>query len=330
MTRRFLLAAAAAASFAAASPATAQTLDVSPAAVDAAIAYVRGAAALGAAGEFAATGGHTSSASGATYVYVQQQVGGIDVDRAVVAVALDRQGRVAHVAGDVVAGAPAGAASPSLSAAAAAERAAAHVGISATPGVRTSEATADRATTLDPVAAGGDPTTARLVYSTPTGFPDGGALRLAWAVEVDVPAAVARWRVIVDAQSGAVLQASNLILSCTFCESPFEHAAHPAAPAPADRPLVLAPYTADAVGLVVGRAERAERGWSGRGEGFVVWPCTLPLPPVAGAGRDHVRIPVSGDLVAAGAAQPKPLGRVTHSYLRREHELNGADCRFEI
>ena len=226
-------------------PAVAQTLDVSPAAADAAVAHVRTASALGASGEFVATGGHTSSASGATYVYVQQRVGGIDVDRAVVAVARDRQGRVAHVAGDVVAGAPAEAAAPSLSAAAAAERAAAHVGVSAAPGVRTSEATASRATTLDPVAAAGDPTTARLVYSTPTGFPDGGALRLAWAVEVDVPAAIARWRVLVDAQTGEVLHVANLILSCTFGESPFEHAAHPAAGVPAGRPLVLAPYTAD-------------------------------------------------------------------------------------
>jgi hypothetical protein len=60
-------------------------------------------------------------------------------------------------------------------------------------------------------AISGVPASARLARSQTTLFPVAGALRLAWEVWLFSDAPVSRWRVFVDAQTGAVLRATNLV-----------------------------------------------------------------------------------------------------------------------
>lgn len=268
-------------------------VDAPAAAVDAALQHVQLTAAQSALGpiELVASGGHTSLSGHASYVYIQQQVAGVDVERAVVSVTLDPAGRIVHVAGDLIRGVPGFVTTPapSLSAAQAAARAAGHVGLNVAPTLRESASTPDRAAVLTPASAGGEPTTAHLVYATPTGFADGGALRLAWAVVLDVTETSDRWRVLVDAQSGAVLETSNMVVHCTFGtpggETAEVHAAHGNdVLAPVSRPLVLLPEShADPLAALTSAANALAGS-------YLVYPMpvetpihTTPLPP--GEGR---------------------------------------------
>ena len=196
--------------------ALAQPLTVSPGAERAALDHVRArAGALGlAAGDvadLAVSSAHVSARSGLSLVYVQQRVGGIDVAEQVVTVAVGRDGKVAHAAGDLVAGTASAAKAASLSPEAALQHAAAHVG-ARVPALRRSggEVGAERKTSFGRRA--GFDVTARLVYA---GTKEAG-LRLAWEVVLPTRAPDHLWLVRVDAQTGAELFRTDLIVHDTF------------------------------------------------------------------------------------------------------------------
>ncbi|HEX9952368.1 MAG TPA: M36 family metallopeptidase [Rubricoccaceae bacterium] len=212
------------ASYAVAVPAAAQALDVSPAAADAALGYLRGQApALGLASDDVAglvvASGHTSDRSGVTYVYVRQQLDGLDVVQAQVTVAVGRDGRIVHTAGELVADLAASAEPmaggnrvPALSAESALRAAAGHAGIFL--GAVTTEAVEGGRAQETRFQADGlsSPSRVRQVYVQT----DGGAVRRAWEVVLDDARSEHWWVVAVDAATGAELDRYDLTVSESF------------------------------------------------------------------------------------------------------------------
>ena len=197
----------------AALPVAAQAISAPPAAVDAAIAHVRSAAALGASGpsEFAATSGHTSDRSGVSYVYVQQRANGIDVAEAVVSVAVARDGRIVHAAGELASGTATASRTPALSAQDALARSAALVGARVLPlGGAQTAADAQQRTVFGEV--GGTPVVARLVYV----LTETNGLRLSWEVQLPTPDGQHVWLVRLDAQTGAEITRWDMVIHEDF------------------------------------------------------------------------------------------------------------------
>ncbi len=212
-----------------AAPAVAQTA-LAPAAVEAAVARVRGdAAALGLAAsdvaELAVSDGHVG-AGGIAHVYLRQRLDGLDVTGSQVNVAVGPDGRVRHVAGNLaphlVASAGARRAA-GLSADAALRAAAGHLGVvvggaTARPALRPGEAR---------LAALGLATEALLreVYFR---APD-GTLTRAWEVSLDAVGQSDWWLVTVDAATGAELTRQSLTVHEEAAPAPGIPLAMPAA-----------------------------------------------------------------------------------------------------
>ena len=195
-------------------PAAAQDLAASPGAVETALAYVRGQGpSLGLAApdvaDLAVSSAHEGGRSGLTHVYVQQRIGGIDVAEAIVTVAVGRDGRVVHAAGDLVSGTAAAARGQSLTAASALARVAALVGEPVpVQTVRGAPVGVQRLTVLGRVAE--QPVAARLVYTRVDG------LRLAWEVMLPSRDAQHVWLVRIDAQSGSEISRVDMVTHDVF------------------------------------------------------------------------------------------------------------------
>ncbi|HEX8384600.1 MAG TPA: M36 family metallopeptidase, partial [Rubricoccaceae bacterium] len=211
-------------------PALAQQrpLDVPPAAVDAALGYLRGQAPVrGVASEDVAglvvADGHTSTRSGVTYLYVRQQLDGLDVVGAQVTVAVGRDGRVVYTAGDLSSGLAAAAAptaggnrAAALNAEGALRAAAGHAGIFLGAVVEETAEGGPAQTTQFQADGLSSPARARQVYAR-TGD---GALRRAWEVILDDARSLHWWVLTVDASTGAELGRYDLTVSETFGRAP--------------------------------------------------------------------------------------------------------------
>ncbi len=196
-------------------PATAQSLSAS--AADAAVAHVRTRALAqglpsGDLAGLVVSDGHTDERTGTSYVYLRQQLDGLDVTGTQMVVAVAADGRVLHAAGEMVAGLADGAARGSraatLDAAAAVRAAAAHAGIA----LGTLAPDADEAARLPYARAAfradglSSPATTREVYHRAAD----GALRRAWEVSLDDRRSAHWWLLTVDAATGAELARHDL------------------------------------------------------------------------------------------------------------------------
>ena len=149
--------------------------------------------------------------TGVTHVYVEQRQAGIPVAGGVVNVSVGADGRVVHVGNRFVpdlAAATAGqeASRRATDAAAAAAR---HVGLAPTEPlvVVDTEGGATRETTLSDGGVSAQPIPAKLSW-----LPVDGGVRLAWTVEIEPTNGEHWWTVRVDAETGAVLRADDLII----------------------------------------------------------------------------------------------------------------------
>jgi hypothetical protein len=188
-----------------------------PDAAGVAVAYVQAnAAALGlTAGdvaEAAVADQVVSAHTGVTHVYLEQRHRGIPVAGGVVNVSVAANGRVLHVGNRFVpdlASATAGqdVARRATDATAAAAR---HVGLAPTEPlvVVDTEGGATRETTVSDGGVSAKPIPAELAW-LPTG---GGAVRLAWSVEIEPTDGEHWWTMMVDAETGAVLETDDLIV----------------------------------------------------------------------------------------------------------------------
>ena len=117
-------------------PVSAQDFSASPTAIQTAINHVRTQAsargvAPSAVADLAVTDAYSDPRTGITYVYLRQRLDGVEVPEGSLAIGIGRDGRVFHAAGAVVPGlAAVTARQASLSAEAAAARAASLVGLS--------------------------------------------------------------------------------------------------------------------------------------------------------------------------------------------------------
>ncbi|HEX8298982.1 MAG TPA: M36 family metallopeptidase, partial [Rubricoccaceae bacterium] len=197
--------------------------DVPRPAADAALGYLRSSApARGLASadvaDLVVSDGHTSERSGLTYVYVRQQLDGLDIVGTQVTVAVGRDGRVVHTAGDLVSGlassadAAGSSRSTSLSAESALRAAAGHARI--VLGTVETEAAAGGLDQKTRLLADGlsSPADARQVYVQT----EDGALRRAWEVTLDDARSEHWWVIHVDATTGAELGRYDLTVSETF------------------------------------------------------------------------------------------------------------------
>ena len=261
----------------------------------------------------------TSRRSGVTHVYVRQQIGGVPVVAGAMTVNVARDGRVLLAAGELVAGlalrAPARTAA--ISPAQAAEALAEDIGLApteaftvvqaktvGTPGVYLSDGGVSRA--LVPAA---------LVYAADAG----GALRLAYEVEIAEVAAPHVWLGTVDAASGQVLRREDLVIHDAFAgDDPAVVAASRPAPA-------LAPRAAPALAPMIPLAEApaAQGGAAYRVYAYpVIAPIyTTPLPPadartVASGMEDALASPFGWHDTngAAGAERTTTWGNNAQAY----------------
>ena len=208
------------------------------------------AVALGAtpadARDLVVTDAHASATSGLTYVYLRQQIGGVEVAGSEITVAVRRDGTVGHAAGRLVpalnrAVAP----TPGLSAEAAVLTAAAHVGadLAALPSVDAVASDASRRTAFVTPAEALAPLTARLLYHSV----DGSTPVLTWEVGPLEVAGVQphAWMVRVDATTGAEVWRGDLVDSDPMPETLGEAAP---AVAPVAGPLAVSPAVSAQVG----------------------------------------------------------------------------------
>jgi extracellular elastinolytic metalloproteinase len=149
--------------------------------------------------------------TGVTHVYVEQRQAGIPVAGGVLNVSVGADGRVVHVGNRFV---------PDLAAATAgqdasrrptdaASAAARHVGLAPTEPlvVVDTEGGATQETTLSDGGVSAQPIPAELSW-----LPVDGGVRLAWTVEIEPTDGEHWWTVRVDAETGAVLRADDLIV----------------------------------------------------------------------------------------------------------------------
>ena len=153
-----------------------------------------------------------SESMGVTHVYLRQRHEGIDIWGADMTVNVARDGRIVGREGNFVAGTARAPRHdrPALDAAAAARAAARHAHLTFTEplrGVR-AEAGPSREAALSGggVAAGDIPV--RLVF-----FPVARALRLAWHVEIEERSAEHWWVLLIDADTGALLEKRDRVVT---------------------------------------------------------------------------------------------------------------------
>ncbi len=163
--------------------------------------------------DLAVTNAYTSRRSGATHVYLRQEVGGIEVVGSEMTVNVDRSGRVFHTAGAMV---PSlnqrvRSQSASLDAMTASLRAASFVDVQNMPTLRvsSSDASANQATSFSTNGLDDNQVRAKLVYKQNAN----GAYRLAWEVELALQAENAYWLVYVDAISGEEVARIDLVVN---------------------------------------------------------------------------------------------------------------------
>ena len=221
MTRLFVASALAALLVVFSPSPQAQSLAVSPATADAAVAHLRAHSGLGApdVADLVPVSGHVRPRTGEARVYVQQRLDGIDIGEAIVGVRIGRDGRVRSTSGDLVArlDAPTTQKAAALGAEGAVQRAAGLVGLSAsTLRPLGSEAGPMRRTRFEAPGIAREPVEARLVYVP---VPERG-LRLAWEVTLYTADAQHLWVVRVDALTGAELQRFDLVVHDTFGPAP--------------------------------------------------------------------------------------------------------------
>ncbi|QDV32623.1 extracellular metalloproteinase [Tautonia plasticadhaerens] len=181
------------------------------------------------------TNNHTSTPSGVTYLYLRQGFNGLPVVDSDINVAVDRQGRILTIGGrfsPLIGSLPEeGVPAPGLSPAEALGRAVDALGLGLAGDitvVRDAEGLDLRGTLLAPGAARGE-VPARLHY---VAGPDGSP-RLAWNFSVDLPDGSHWYDASVDAQTGALLRASDWVDNHTYNVFP------PPARSPQDGPRTL-------------------------------------------------------------------------------------------
>jgi extracellular elastinolytic metalloproteinase len=158
------------------------------------------------------------SDSGVTYVYLQQRHQGIDVDVAVANGAVTSDGRLIRLDSRFVGGvhAKANTTRPAITRPAAAGAAAQALGLTGTAAFRVVReiggAAQDAELSSGGISLGTIPV--RLVYE-----PAGGALRLAWAVEIQELDARHWWNARVDAVTGELLSKSDYVDADTFASA---------------------------------------------------------------------------------------------------------------
>ena len=181
----------------------------------------------------------------ASYVYLQQKVGGIDVYNAILSMAVSQQGNVAHVAnrfiGDAASAIDSG--SASLSAIEAVERAAEALELGTPEGLRVLESSlgADQRVVLSEGGIASQPIPARLVYQPMAK----NRLRLAWDLEIDAAANDHWWSVRIDAATGQLLHKTDYVdfEQYEVYPTPIESPNHTTPVPPADaRTIVVDPF----------------------------------------------------------------------------------------
>ena len=162
---------------------------------------------------------HRSAKSGREYLHLCQQVGGIDVKNAQIAMTLDREGRVASVASRAVRGLrrKLDGRTPRLSAREAIERAAAHLGLSAPSGAaglreRAAASGPARETVFEPAGFSRHDIPVKLMYVPRPS----GRVRLAWRLVLRPPETPNWWEVLVDARNGQILQLHDWVKSDSY------------------------------------------------------------------------------------------------------------------
>ena len=150
---------------------------------------------------------YTTSQTGVTHVSLVQRHAGYDVLDSQVTVNVGRDGQVVFAGGSLVKGLRAGAAPAALDATAAVEAAARALGLDAPAGLRVTQGKAP-----DAVLSGGgisdSPIPAKLGWQPAAD----GSLRLAWRMEIDAASESQRWNATVDARTGALLEADDLVI----------------------------------------------------------------------------------------------------------------------
>lgn len=157
------------------------------------------------------TDAYTSRHSGVTHVYLRQQLDGLDVVGANVNVNVTREGRVLTAGGSFIPFLEDArrSASPSLSAAAATEAAALHLGLELSEPLEVRERAggAAQATLLSEGGIAREPIPAELVF-----FPVEGGVRLAWALRIDERERPHVWAMHIDAATGEVLEQHDMVI----------------------------------------------------------------------------------------------------------------------
>lgn len=194
---------------------------------------------------------HVNRASGARHLYLGQEVHGIEVQNAILALTLAPDGRVVHVGsrleGDVSRRAAA-ADSPAFAAPDAVRFAATALGLGepSNLSVQGAESFApDRATLLTPGGISRDDIPVRLVYQP---LAD-GRLRLAWDLTIATLDSQHWWNVRIDATTGRMLERNDWIASESYLVYPYpvESPQHTTPAPPADaRTVVTDPYDTSA------------------------------------------------------------------------------------
>jgi extracellular elastinolytic metalloproteinase len=189
---------------------------------------------------------YASRHTGTTHVYLRQRHAGIEVYNGILAIAVAADGEVAHVGERWVANlaAKANEPVPTLSPAAAVERAAAALGLEAPAGLRILEPSsgADRRTLLSDGGISLASIPARLVYQPLAN----GRVRLAWDLVIELVDQSHWWSVRIDAESGQLLDQNDFLAHEQYevYPIPIESPNHTAPPPPADaRTIVVDPYT---------------------------------------------------------------------------------------
>ncbi len=164
--------------------------------------------------------------NGLTHVYLQQQVGGLEVVNAVTNIAIDRRGKVFHTASTFVPQVSSKAAGQvaAVTAEQALAVAATHLGIALhdRPANLVHEGGAAQASRWSGGSLSEDEIPARLKYLPRL---DGEVLRLVWELVVRPPGGLHWWQLFVDATTGQVIEKFSWMAHDTYdvIPVPFEH-----------------------------------------------------------------------------------------------------------
>ena len=159
-------------------------------------------------GDVAITDEYVSRVNGVTHVYLRQKVNGVEVYNGRINAHVTTDGRVAGVKSRFIPNASraANAPTPSITAEAAVEAAAQHLGLVLTDALSVLEATNERGQMLlSRAGVSLSPIPVQLVYFAQ----EDGALRLAWDLSIEQLDAQHWWSLRVDAETGAVLDQTD-------------------------------------------------------------------------------------------------------------------------